>query len=387
MPKKDKITTALLNRLQTLRIEANMQPEDVERRLGMGPGWITRFETGEIIPSLGVILAILGTLGKSFADLVTDKTARVPAQSIERLIYADTSAAGLIIHFYYDDFDATYQLPNANIKQFNNVLKTLRNGLSRLATSNKNTSKAIKTDSVTKAFLKAVETWPDANPSDLWWYIIYRAYCDPFNHPAEHARLNLSQSWKRTGGWALEEVLVRHYKAFLRKNGIRLFIATSEEKKELLNTIKVKDRLETDKMDVLLTGMYKRKEALFGVVHVKASFAERRTDDVPMSRALVSAGYTSPLWTMDCKSTPAEKPINKGELGVTRGKGKDTRSAKRKDIEDDGFFSACFSYNQRTAPTPNKQKAKSRIYVCNFRNPDDTFSQYIISEWMRFRKK
>jgi hypothetical protein len=136
----------------------------------------------------------------------------------------------------------------------------------------------------------------------------------------------------------------------------------------------------------LLTGANKDREKFMGVVHVKASFAERRTDDVPMSKALVKAGFASPLWTMDCKSGPSEHPTNRGELGVALDRSGDRRSAKRKDIEDDGYFSACFSYNSNTVPTPPKQKAKARIFVCNFNNPDDQFSRFIISEWIRLQK-
>jgi hypothetical protein len=143
-------------------------------------------------------------------------------------------------------------------------------------------------------------------------------------------------------------------------------------------------------MDVLLIGTKEdrkgREEVLFGVVHVKASFAERRTDDVPMSKALVDAGYVSPLWTMDCKSAPSETPTNRGELGPAfdEDDDKDKRSAKRKDIEDDGYFSACFSYNSNTNPTPTKQESKAKVYVCNFQDPDDGFSQFIISSWQTF---
>src|SRR5690606_14110011 len=158
---------------------------------------------------------------------------------------------------------------------------------------------------------------PDANPSDLWWFLIYRSYCDQYNHPAEHSRLDFTQSWKRTGGWALERILERHYGPALAKHGINLIIADGERKVRLLESLNVGHRLEADKMDVLLTVGKGAREQLIGVVHVKASFAERRTDDVPMSKALVDAGYISPLWTMDCKSTPSGRPINRGELGVT----------------------------------------------------------------------
>lgn len=110
-----------------------------------------------------------------------------------------------------------------------------------------------------------------------------------------------------------------------------------------------------------------------------------RTDDVPMSQALVQAGYCSPLLTMDCKSAPSANPINRGELGIVLGDGADSRSAKRKDVEDDGYFSACFSYNLNTQPTPEAQPAKARIYVCNFNNPDDRFSRFVLAEWQRIR--
>ena len=136
-----------------------------------------------------------------------------------------------------------------------------------------------------------------------------------------------------------------------------------------------------------MIGKSKGVDTCFGVLHVKASFAERRTDDVPMSRSLVEAGFSSPLWTMDCKSSPSTNPVNKGELGSSITPGGDPRSAKRKDIEDDGYFSACFSYNKNTNPTPQTQSARGRIFVCDFRSPDDAFSRFVLAEWERFRTK
>jgi hypothetical protein len=97
-----------------------------------------------------------------------------------------------------------------------------------------------------------------------------------------------------------------------------------------------------------------------------------------MSRTLIKAGCLSPLWTMDCKSMPGERPVNRGELGVPFRRDADKRSAKRKDIEKDGYFSACFSYNANTIPTTRGQKAKAKIYVGDFTNPDDAFSRFIL---------
>ena len=87
-------------------------------------------------------------------------------------------------------------LPNATEDQFEDVLMVLRNGLARLVQTggDDDAATAIKADSVAQTFLRAVELWPHANPSDLWWFLVSRAYYDGFNHPAEFARLDLGQS-------------------------------------------------------------------------------------------------------------------------------------------------------------------------------------------------
>ena len=244
----------------------------------------------------------------------------------------------------------------------------------------------MQTDSVAEAFLLATRTWPAANPSDLWWFIVYRAYCDPSNHPGESAGRDLDQSWKRTGGWALEEVLVRHYGDHLRSRGIGLSIPKGQQKRDLLAQPSIPGGVTLAKVDVVLTGQTRGAEVCFGVVHVKSSFAERRTDDVPLSEALIASGYTSPLWTMDCKSAPSARPQNRGELGQPWTGGSDTRSDKRKDIEDRGRFSACFSCNANTIPTPSRFLTESRVVVCGFRDPDDRFSRFLLDAWDRFKR-
>lgn len=387
MPADSTYLRVLLGRLRHLREDAGISPAELEERLILGPGWIEAFESGRSAPSLDLLLAILHCLSKGLGDLLTGLPQFPRTSEIDRYVHAEQNGSDLKIHFRYSGYDATYNLGGATAAEYEQVLSVLRNGLSELVIANQE-AEAIKTEAVTRAFLKAAELWRHANPSDLWWFLIYRAYCDPFNHPAAYARLDFSQSWKRTGGWALEQVLVRHYGSFLMNKGVKLVIAPAHIKEKYLRTLKVKERLEADKMDVLLFGQRRKQNVLFGVVHVKASFAERRTDDVPMSKALVDAGYVSPLWTMDCKSTPSENPFNKGELGrpFYSNQEEDVRSAKRKDIEDDGYFSACFSYNTNTQPTPTTQAAKSHIHVCDFRDPDDPFSNFIMSAWQRFRR-
>lgn len=374
----------VLIKLKSFRENLGLSLEDVEDRLLIGKGWINDIEKGVIHPSLDLISSILSVYGKSLADLSSQTSLSVPR--IKRSISAieDRNINGLLIKFDYGIHDAEYALKGAFEEQYNEVVDTLRNGLAGLCKDHISSEeeKSIKSTSVANAFLKAVSIWQHANPSDIWWFIVYRLYCDQYNHPSVCSKLDFQQSWKRTGGWALEQILVQHYQEYLSKFGVRIFIGSSEEKETLLQKIDVEGRLESDKADVLITYLDGRNIEYFaGVVHVKASFAERRTDDVPMSKSLSDAGFLSPLWTMDCKSVPSRKPINRGELGKTYdGTGIDQRSAKRKDIEEDGFFTGCFSYNHNTLQTPENYPAASRVYNCDFRNPNDAFSRHIL-DW------
>jgi transcriptional regulator with XRE-family HTH domain len=370
----------LLARLRFLRERANISESELEERLILGPGWIRRFESGITVPSIDMLLAILHQINASFGDLLQGLP-EVESALVDRWVFAEQDGQELVVHFRYADHDAQYRIASATVEQYEEVIKVLRDGLARLSNAGEGQSEAIKTDSVARCFLRATARWPHANPSDLWWFVVSRAYGDPYNHPARFARLDFNQSWKRTGGWALEEILVRHYAPFLKLNGVNLFIADGAEKKRIIEEIQLPDRAEADKIDVVLTGDIRDGKRFFGVVHVKASFAERRTDDVPLSRMLLDAGYTSIFWTMDCKSGPSATPINRGELGAATGE----RSAKRKDIEDQGYFSGCFSYNSRTVPSRTSLPLARRIYVCNFGNPDDEFSSFILARWREFQ--
>lgn len=384
MNKQSDLLKKLLNRIKEARIKKNIEKEKIEESLILGPGWIDSFENGDVSITLETLLSILKKIDVPLAA-ITENTTGINNQEFPRNIYAVKNNTGIDIRFKYAKHDAVYFLDKAAVSEFNEVIKELRNGLAKLVSEDEDQSEALKTEAVAQAFFKAVKYWPEANPSDIWWFIVYRAYCDPFNHPAKYSRLSFEQSWKRTGGWALEEILVRHYGPALKIKGINLFIAPTDKRVRLLAQAKVSDRLEADKADVLLTGNINGEERFFGVVHVKASFAERRTDDVPMSKALVEGGYVSPLWTLDCKSTPSTTPINKGELGVAKKNGEDKRSAKRKDIEDDEYFSSCFSYNKNTVPTPEDQGSESKIFVCNFNDPSgDEFFNFILNKWYQF---
>ncbi len=356
--------------VRLLRESLGVTQESLAEAARLDRSYIGGIERGERNPALTAILRLASVLGVAPGHLFDGVGDGVGMQYLADGIVAMATNNGLLIRFKYDRYDAEYQLEGATLPQFNQVLSVLNNGLA---------SGSRRADAVAETFLTAVQTWPDANPSDLWTFLVNRAYCDRSNHPNANARLNLEQSWKRTSGWALERVLVAHYQPFLIGKGLSIKVGSKAEKAALLGRID-DPRIVPDKADILLCYDADDVKRLLGVVHVKASIAERRTDDVPLSQALIAADYLSVFWTMDAKSFPAARPVNRGEFGDVDD---DQLSDKRRDFEEHGHFSACFSYNRNTIPTPEDSDAEARIFVCDFTNPDDHFSQFLISALRR----
>ena len=355
------VASAFGANVKRCRARIGISQESLAARAGLDRSYIGGIERGERNPALAAIVDLANALDVSPGQLFRGIGDRVSGEDLS----ASQSGRGVTLRFRYDQYDAKIDLAGATLAGFERVIGILRSGL--VSTSG-------RSNAVAAAFLEAVRQWPKLNPSDIWTFLIHRAYCDRGNHPLAAIRLNLEQSWKRTSGWALERVLVRHYATLLEKSGIVLKIGLRSEKKEWFDSIG-DSRLLPDKADVLVARKLGGIERPVGVIHVKASIAERRTDDVPMSQALMEAGLLSVFWTMDVKSHPSETPVNRGEFG--QAENGPARSEKRMDFEENGHFSACFSYNGNTISTPESRKARSRIYVCDFRDPDDQFTRFL----------
>jgi hypothetical protein len=229
-------------------------------------------------------------------------------------------------------------------------------------------------ESIASAFQRAIEICPNENPSDLWHHVLYRIYIQ------EKIAANPSQSWVRTSGEALELALCEIYNQKILSLGLRLrpLIGTSA-KQIIINQMHLGKLMGSSKIDIVLEGLgcggsNLSEYGIIGIVHMKASLAERVSDDVPASRQIMAAGYQSILMTLDVKSFPPPHGdlVNRGEFGTDV-----TPSDKRKYIETHGEFSACFSYNTRTMPSPVTTASGRRIYVSGLSGTSDFFTRYV----------
>lgn len=261
-------------------------------------------------------------------------------------------------------------LDNITPENYNNIRNYLKSQL---------TLKQKKRDAVLNSFVYAMQLVPLANPSDVWHHIIYRSFIDLSSGG------DAGQSWKRVGGESLELFFQTYYAPLFEKYHIRITTLIGKKaKKEALCRLGCQDCVGEAKLDVILEGEQDGEFYIFGGVHVKASLAERVSDDVPTSEKIKALGYFSPLVTFDVKSFPVSSGgnfINKGELGTN-----EFPSEKRKYIELHGSFDNCYSYNLRTIPSKGKTPSGKYIYVQGLIFKEDAFVKDAVSFWNEFSK-
>jgi hypothetical protein len=229
-------------------------------------------------------------------------------------------------------------------------------------------------DAISEGFLYALIQCPTANASDLWHHVVYRLYCAilPRYRPQDP-----KQSWVRAGGDALEMTLEQWYSPILAPHEIRIkMLIGAAERKMALAEMGIQATVGAAKLDMTLHLDANRNRVIFGGVHVKASLAERVSDDIPASRAMMAAGYYSPLWTLDVKSFPPPTGdlINRGEFGSLA-----VPSEKRRYIEEHGEFDACYTANSRSIPSLAATPSGKRIYTIRLSAQPDQFAQDVIA--------
>jgi hypothetical protein len=231
-------------------------------------------------------------------------------------------------------------------------------------------------DIIAEALEYAVTRLPNLNPSDIYHHIVYRIYI------REYSRSKAEQSWVRAGGEALELFIQKHYADILASHGIEIqALISSQAKAKALQEMGLAGQVGDSKLDVALYGNHGEKRLIFGGIHSKASLAERVSDDVPCSEAMMRKGFVSILYTFDAKSFPPPHGdlVNRGELGSN-----EQPSDKRKYIEEHGSFDACFSYNLRSIPSIQPTPSGKRIFVSSLNPELDALPKFIIEKWNNF---
>jgi hypothetical protein len=268
--------------------------------------------------------------------------------------------------------EVVIDLPGVSEAAFKAVGELIDQALARPAVKNR--------DLIKDAYLTALKTCPKANASDLWHHVVYRQYGQLFNR---HRPQDPKQSWVRASGEALELAVEELYSEVLLEQGIRIQMLLSKPRKfDALQAMGIETVVGSDKLDVAL--FLDETNQIFGGVHVKASLAERISDDVPCSRAMMSKGYFSPLWTLDVKSFPPPHGdlVNRGELGTPT-----APTEKRRYVGSHGDFDHLFSANARTVASLAKTDSGKRVIVLDLANQPDSFAQEVLARAKAFKKK
>ncbi|PZS04169.1 MAG: hypothetical protein DLM69_02170 [Candidatus Chloroheliales bacterium] len=248
-------------------------------------------------------------------------------------------------------------------EQYRQLANSLREGLTR---------KEPAYNAVAQAMIAVVQLCPDANPADLWVHLIYHTY----------RQLGRSaQSWVRVGGQAFEQIILDIYAPRLAVYNIMLRRAKPADAEDL----DLREQgVGSSKTDLVLKAGAKGQTFIFGVLHCKASIAERLSDDAPASRSLIAHGFWSAVVTLDAKMYPPPHgdAVVRGELGHTRG------GDKRRYFEVAGQFSGCYSFNRRTPPSVGETTSGAKIHSLTFTEEQpDVLVHAIIQAWKQFQQR
>lgn len=365
--------------LRAIREDKNLTQEDLAKKLGQPQSWVSKVEIGERrldVVELQDWVEQLGlTLVEFIAQLRWSQTINSSLPAIPERASARDVANGAEVTMAWQGKQIPIFLEDANAASLTKIEKSVSKLFAELNASPKGKKNR---DVILEALQLALYELPDTNPSDLYHHIVYRLYL------REYSRTQADQSWVRAGGEALELFVEKHYNSALAGKGIVLKALLNDAVREqALDEMGIRAAVGGSKLDIALYGDGPLGRKIFGGIHLKASLAERVSDDVPCSEQMMKKGYASLLLTLDAKSFPPPTGdlVNRGELGTTQ-----APSDKRNYIELHGSFSACFSYNLRTVPSPATTTSGRRIFVSSFAQGSDLLPNYLIQLWADFQK-
>jgi hypothetical protein len=367
----------------------DMNQTELSNKLRMTQSWISKVESQEIRLDIDILYKYSEALGvtlelalKTAGYLSSDDNQKPMKSNIDNTIIpivskSHSTSQSLSLCLQHDGLDYFVKIDGIDIAGY----KKLDEKLNTLFLRASSDSKFKNRDAIAEGLEYAVTKFPLANPSDLYHHLVYRTYL------RDYSASNPKQSWARAGGEAIELLIKKVYAARLWEEGILVQIAFEKDvsKNMFLKDMRIEDKVSgQSKLDIGLYGLIDDELVIFGGIHSKASLAERVSDDIPCSVSMIEAGFYSYLFTFDAKSFPPPHGnlINKGELGSI-----DNPSDKRKYVEDYGQFSACFSFNHRTAESGKTTKSGKKIIVPLSMNCEDLMSAQIISDWREFKSK
>jgi len=215
-------------------------------------------------------------------------------------------------------------------------------------------------EAVARALELAINKFPRVNASDLFHHIVHRLYL------REYTRTQADRSWQRAGIESLEPFVETRYGAKMAKRNIVVrWLARPAERTAAFAALELPAK--SARPPLALYGTIRGVEHLFGAIFV-------RPEDAATARALQEQGYAAYLLTLDAYSAPLPLGdlVNRGELGTP-----DAPTALRGAIE--AGFSACYSYNSRTA-------AGGRINEASFDPKWDPLPLELDRAWAAFRQ-
>lgn len=296
----------------------------------------------------------------------------MPGRAVDRF---ENGIYGTAIEMAWQGEKREVFIANLSSNDYLNLEEEIKNIYQQLNSGNGGKNR----DAIFKALNIAIYNFPNVNPSDLYHHIVYRLYL------REYTKTQADRSWVRAGGEALELFLQEHYNRILRGKGIWLqWLSNDKLKKAALAEMGITSEVGGSKLDIALYGFIDNQPRIFGGIHVKASLAERVTDDVPCSLIMMRQGMASYLLTLDAKSYPPPNGdlVNRGELGTSN-----APTDKRAYIEKHGSFDACFSYNLRTGPSNLITPSGKRIFTSTFNPQIDPLPGIVETAFQRFQRR